>query len=432
MDIKDSLRKLDVTLYGNLESISDTLSKCRVRIFYKGLNRNRTFISESFANQLIESLPYAPIKGIFDKEEIDFDDHGEKNSDGKIYGVIAEDPHFAWEPHVDKDGVERIYACADVILYTALYPEANLVCGKSQSMEIHKKGLEGEWKLWHEDGQPYFEFQKGHLLGLQILGNEVEPCFEGSAFFSLYKDAKDLYDYIKNFSKKEESISMENNEVMNSTEVEESVIENSTVEEVAETTEQSVNYEELKSQIEDYKAQIESLTTDKNSLTAQLEKVQAELDNYKNNETEETEEEVETNNELSDEVKSEIESYKNTIAEKENEIARLNQLNSDITNEKSELEAYKKSIETETKKSIIDEFSIHLTEEQIADFTSKIDEYSVKDFKKEVCFAAYNTDNTMFSNAETKEEPNLIYKNENKTTLTGALALLNKHKGGNR
>jgi len=41
---------LDVTIYGNLETINPTLSKSRVRIFYKGMNRNRTFISEDFAN----------------------------------------------------------------------------------------------------------------------------------------------------------------------------------------------------------------------------------------------------------------------------------------------------------------------------------------------------------------------------------------------
>ena len=68
MEITDNLLKLDVSLYGNAEPLTDTLSKCRVRIFYKGLNRNRTFISDDFANQLIASLPYAPVKGIFDKE----------------------------------------------------------------------------------------------------------------------------------------------------------------------------------------------------------------------------------------------------------------------------------------------------------------------------------------------------------------------------
>jgi hypothetical protein len=41
---------LDVTIYGAMEPVTPTLSKSRVRIFYKGMNRNRTFISEDFAN----------------------------------------------------------------------------------------------------------------------------------------------------------------------------------------------------------------------------------------------------------------------------------------------------------------------------------------------------------------------------------------------
>lgn len=40
----------DVDLYGNLEQYDESKSKCRVRIFYKGLNRNRTYISDDFAN----------------------------------------------------------------------------------------------------------------------------------------------------------------------------------------------------------------------------------------------------------------------------------------------------------------------------------------------------------------------------------------------
>ena len=74
----------DVKLYGNLEKYDDSKSKCRVRIFYKGLNRNRTYISDDFANQLIASLPYAPVKGIFDIDDVDFKSHGEKNSEGRI------------------------------------------------------------------------------------------------------------------------------------------------------------------------------------------------------------------------------------------------------------------------------------------------------------------------------------------------------------
>lgn len=188
---------LDVTLYGNLEQVTDTLSKCRVRIFYKGMNRNRTFISEDFANQLIESLPYAPIKGIFNKDKVDYEDHGEDNTDGRIYGIIPENPNFAWEKNTDIDGIVREYASADVFLFTGLYPEAKIIPGESQSMEIFKPTLEGEWRISDEDGKPYYYFKKGCLVGLQVLGVETEPCFEGSAFFSKIKQVEDI---IKSFT----------------------------------------------------------------------------------------------------------------------------------------------------------------------------------------------------------------------------------------
>lgn len=201
--------KFDVCLYGNLEQLTPTLSKCRVRTFYKGFNRNRTFISEEFAQQLIDSMPYAPIKGIFDPDSDDYTDHGKDNTDGKIYGVVMADPNFAWEEHLDDDGVTRTYACVDAIIYTGLYPEASLIKNKPQSMEIFKGNLVGEWRTW-QDGKLYYHFLKGCLVGLQILGDEVEPCFEGAAFFSLYKDAQEVISYIKSLQDKEGNKVMDN------------------------------------------------------------------------------------------------------------------------------------------------------------------------------------------------------------------------------
>ena len=40
----DVCLKLDVSIYGQITKLTETLSKCRVRIFYKGMNRNRTYI----------------------------------------------------------------------------------------------------------------------------------------------------------------------------------------------------------------------------------------------------------------------------------------------------------------------------------------------------------------------------------------------------
>ena len=517
MKLDESMLKFNVTIYGDVETLSPTLSKSRLRIFYRGLNRNRTFISEDFARQLIESLPYVPVKGIFDGENLDYGDHGEKNSDGRIYGIVPENPNFAWEKHVDEDGVEREYACADVYLYTALYPEANLISGKSQSMEIHKKGLDGEWKIWSEDGQPYFEFQKGHLLGLQVLGDEVEPCFEGSAFFSLYKDAKEMFDYLKNSKEKEESKKMEKNifklsdndkcnlifDALNTTEdsfklicdiyddyaiaydtangkylrayytkdneantVTIDRIEDCYIVDVSESEFNALNamkavgtYAEVQTKLEAHEAEIASFTAEKESLNEQLTNALAELEEYKKDDDDDEKNKCAKNDdeddkkdggeegddekkkdddkskssleETNNELQAQVDSYKSELEEKNAEISRLNQSLIDINNEKSELENFKNTIDTEKKSAIIDEFSTYLSDEQVAEFNSKMNDYSVEDFKKEVCFAAYNADTSVFSKNK-DEQPDLIYKSSNKVTETGALALLIKHKGGNR
>jgi hypothetical protein len=71
-----------VTVYGNLERYNEVLSKARCRIFYKYENRNGTYITDEFADKLIASLPYAPVKGIYEGE--DYADHGTERSEGRI------------------------------------------------------------------------------------------------------------------------------------------------------------------------------------------------------------------------------------------------------------------------------------------------------------------------------------------------------------
>ena len=179
-----------VTLYGNLEKYSDTISKGRCRIFYKYGNRNGTYITDEFAEKLLESIPYAPVKGIYDGDEGDFTDHGMKRSEGRIYGIVPATPNVAWEQHEDDDGVVRIYACVDVLIYTGIYSEANEIIGKGQSMELYSPSIKGDWKIIN--GKKFYVFTEGCFLGLQTLGDSVEPCFEGAAFYSLYNDLKKM------------------------------------------------------------------------------------------------------------------------------------------------------------------------------------------------------------------------------------------------
>ena len=79
----EKIKNMEVTIYQEPEKISDVLSKARLRIFYKGMNRNHTFISEDFALKLENSLPYTPVKGIYDDDIQDFEGHGEEKDDGR-------------------------------------------------------------------------------------------------------------------------------------------------------------------------------------------------------------------------------------------------------------------------------------------------------------------------------------------------------------
>ena len=186
-----------VSIYGKLEKFTDTISRARVRIFYKGLNRNSTYITEEFAEKLINTLSYAPVKGIYDSEDSDYTDHGKKRNEGRIYGIVPADKNFAWEKHTDEDGETREYACCDVLLYTALYGEAEKIVGSSQSMEIYPPSIKGKWI--YMSGKKVYQYEEGCFLGLQVLGQEVEPCFEGAAFFSMYKQIEDIYEKLNEY-----------------------------------------------------------------------------------------------------------------------------------------------------------------------------------------------------------------------------------------
>ena len=51
-------------------------------------------------------------------------------------------------------------------------------------MEIYQPSIRGEWT--YMKGRRVFKFTDGCFLGLQVLGDDVEPCFEGAGFFALY------------------------------------------------------------------------------------------------------------------------------------------------------------------------------------------------------------------------------------------------------
>ena len=166
-----------------VEQISDQISKARVRLFYLGKNRNGSYISEGFANKLLTSLPYTPLVGIYDSEKQDFTSHSFDSGEAQIYGLVPQEPNLSLEENEDSDGVIRQYYCSDVYIYTKRFKEANEIVGKPQSMELDPDSINGSWKMI--DGEMYFVFESADFLGLSVLGEDIEPCFEGAAFYEL-------------------------------------------------------------------------------------------------------------------------------------------------------------------------------------------------------------------------------------------------------
>ena len=85
---------------------------------------------------------------------------------------------------------KKEYACVDVLIFTQMYEEALLIIGKQQSLELYPPSIKGRWI--ETDGKTLFLYEDAHFLGLQILGDDKDPCYESSAFFALFEAIKDI------------------------------------------------------------------------------------------------------------------------------------------------------------------------------------------------------------------------------------------------
>lgn len=184
-------------IYSFVKQVTPTIALARLRTFYKGFNINQGYFSDEFSEKLLSSAPYTPVKGEYNEITEDFEGH---NADGdrsreRIYGVVPADFNLAWEPHLDDDGVEREYACIDVFIYTSIYDEASKIVGKKQSMELYPPSIKG--KFVEINGEPVYLYEDAIFLGLQVLGDDKDPCYQGSAFFTLIEAIKNFEEEIK-------------------------------------------------------------------------------------------------------------------------------------------------------------------------------------------------------------------------------------------
>lgn len=201
--------------------INPLVSNCQIKVLYVGENRNRSYISKEVAEDMAKSLRGTPIVGYYIEDKQDFGDHGEQliidgegfhfNTLTKPYGFVAPDAKVWFQDFEDMDerGIKtvRTYLVTDGYLWTGQFEECRslLTNAKSQSMELDSETLNGEWSNAVNNNYELFIINDAIFSKLCILGDDVEPCFEGASIapkaynldfqktlFSMVKDLQEI------------------------------------------------------------------------------------------------------------------------------------------------------------------------------------------------------------------------------------------------
>ena len=449
-----TLCEFSVQVYGELNQYNEVLSKARCRIFYKYENRNGTYITDEFADKLLSSLSYVPVKGIYQGE--DYTDHGQQRDQGRIYGIVPENPNISWEDFLDDDGITRTYACTDVLIFTALYKEANEIIGKSQSMELYAPSLKYHEAIIHN--KRYVVFDDGCFLGLQVLGDNVEPCFEGASFYTLQSTIEYAINQIKQYG----GTKMPKINFKLSDDQKFSVIWALLNPEFNEEGNWTVQYG-ISAVYDDYALAVNYETGDMNRVYYKKddsndmvelgeivkcyivdvnEQEKNTLDTLRalNGETYELVSDVLTNAQENFEKVSEfstkIEELNNTVSTLETEKSDANakieeyttQLDTangtinSLNEELNSLKEYKLGIETKQKEAVINEYTEHLPEEVLDTYREKISEYNAEELDMRLAYELKKNNSSIFTK---NSDEGFVPKD---TQTDGLTAILSKYK----
>lgn len=193
--MKHTSIKLDTPCeFINVTPVNPLISKCQIKVCYVGEdpNRNRSIITKEVATQMANSLPGSPIVGFYNEGKEDFEEHNRvidiSNGEFKIkdttrpYGFVDMNAKVWFQKFLD-DGVnEHEYLMTEGYIWTGQYPESQRIIdkGNNQSMELSEDYLDATWTK-DDNGKPqFFIINEAIVSKLCILGEDCEPCFEGS------------------------------------------------------------------------------------------------------------------------------------------------------------------------------------------------------------------------------------------------------------
>lgn len=420
------------------DALNPGISKADVKVLYLGENRNGSFINKETAMKMSETLRACPIVGAYRKDIDDFGDHGEiiHIENGEItfdcatvpYGFVAPDAKVWFKEFTDYDEfgntVNREYLMTTAYLWTGQYPEIERCVkeGMGQSMELDGKSIDGHWAENSESGIEFFIINDASFTKLCVLGDGVEPCFEGASVeapnisdkFSKEGFTTTLYNMMnelkfalaENADAKDADAKDADAEKAEKTDDSESVVE--------ETTDFAEKTEEVE-EIADSAEKAEESTESTESAEVVEENLDQESDFSANTEEEkESEEKVENTEESADnefaEKDAEIETLKS-------EIASLQEKYSLLETEAEELRSYKASRISADKDALINKYNM-LSDDDKAEIIANKDSYSYEEIESKLALL-YVKKNVDFDDQD-EEVPV-----SNEATLTFGLSTAN-------
>ena len=330
-----------------IHEVNPLISKCQIKVCYVSdePNRNKTVINKETAKKLAVSLRGCPIVGKYNEETKDFENHNEFlafDEDGNLvlktdtipYGFVDLNAPIWFQKFID-EGIEREYLVTEGWLWTEQFPECKRIItnGNNQSMELPQKFLSGFWAEPDNLSSKFFIINDGLISKLCVLGEEVEPCFEGAQIavnFSLNADFQE-----KTFALMEK--------IQSALEGGQNKMFEYTLEQLQATPEYQAlqaSLDEANAALEEKNAAYSALETEKNSLSESLEAEKA------NNATltaslDETKISLEAANENVNTLTSNLEEKTNAYAALETQYNEVNEKYSTLESEVVSLREFK-------------------------------------------------------------------------------------------
>ena len=329
-------------------------------------------------------------------------------------------------------------------LWTGQYEEAKRVIekGNNQSMELDENSIDGHWSTDVNNGMDFFIINDAIFSKLCILGEDVEPCFEGASvtapnvsstfskvdngfkqtLFTMMQDLKFALEGGKGMEIDEREVAEEiNEEVKPTEEVVETPVEEPAAEEESVDVEAASEESVEETPASDFAAEDDKEEEEKEDGDKVEETPSEEPEVEEENADEEPEET--TVEEAVENVEEDVE--ESSVEEPAEDYAALKASYSELETKYEELLQFKKQVEDKEKVDLINSFYM-LSEDDKKDVKEHLSEYSLEEIesklsvicvRKKVNFEKENSDKNESTVEEEKSDITTFSVEENGSSI---------------